>query len=142
MNDVILRSVAVLRKSNEGERLNWTVNLDEEIAVNADAHDLMELAGIVLENAAGWADSQVKVTCTLKDGLAELVVEDDGKGMSDAQIARLGVRGVRLDESSTGTGLGLSIAFEIVELNRGKVVVDRGELGGLRVTVRLPRSPG
>jgi signal transduction histidine kinase len=97
------------------------------------------LAGIVLENAAKWAESQVRITCATRGGMAELVVEDDGKGLSDEQIARLGVRGVRLDESSAGTGLGLSIAFEIVALNRGQITVDRGELGGLRVTSRLPR---
>jgi signal transduction histidine kinase len=53
-------------------------------------------------------------------------------------IARLGVRGVRLDESSAGQGLGLSIAFEIVRLNRGTIAIDHSRFGGMRLTVMLP----
>ena len=66
------------------------------------------------------------------------MVEDDGVGASDEKIAQLGVRGARLDEASSGDGLGLSIAFEIVAANRGRIVVDRGRLGGLRARVILP----
>jgi signal transduction histidine kinase len=128
----------VLRKSREGEHLNWLVNLEENFRVDMDAHDLLELAGIILENATHWAATQIQVSCSAREGQVELVVEDDGAGASDEKIARLGVRGVRLDEASSGEGLGLSIAFEIVAVNRGRIVVDRGRLGGLRAAVTLP----
>ena len=37
-----------------------------------------------------------------------------------------------------GTGLGLSIAHDIVEINGGRVVLERAPLGGLGVSVFLP----
>jgi signal transduction histidine kinase len=140
VNEVVLRSVAVLRKGYLGENLNWLVDLDTQLDVDMDEHDLLELAGIVLENASQWARSQVKVTGLKRDGEASLVVEDDGAGMSDEDIARLGPRGLRLDEDTPGEGLGLAIAHQIVKLNRGRIEVTRGSMGGLRVDLRLPLS--
>lgn len=138
LNETVLRSVAVLRKSHEGENLNWLVDLQEDLRVDIDVHDLMELAGIVLENAAKWASTRVRIQGTRKDGIVELVIEDDGNGLTDEQITRLGVRGTRLDESTPGEGLGLAIAFEIVRLNRGTIAAERSRLGGLCVRITLP----
>jgi signal transduction histidine kinase len=98
----------------------------------------MELAGIVLENASQWATASVRINGTRTAEAAILAVDDDGAGLSDEMIARLGVRGVRLDESSAGQGLGLSIAFEIVRLNRGTIAIDHSRFGGMRLTVTLP----
>lgn len=138
LNETVLRSVAVLRKSPSGERLNWLVNLEENLTVDIDKHDLMELAGVVLENGAKWATTQVRLSGERQDRGVELRVEDDGIGVSDDQIARLGVRGVRLDEAVPGEGLGLAIASEIIRLNHGTFTAERSRLGGLCVRVCLP----
>lgn len=140
LNEVVLRSVAVLRKSYLGEKLNWMVDLSEQLDVDMDEHDLLELTGIVLENASQWAQATVQVSCLAQDGEASFLVEDDGAGMEEADISRLGVRGTRLDEDSQGEGLGLSIAYQIVQLNRGRIAVGRGRLGGLKVSMWLPLS--
>ena len=137
LNEVVLRSVAVLRKGSR-EGLNWMLELDADLRVDMDEHDLLELAGIILENASQWATERVLVRCVADGNVALFVVEDDGVGVSDDKIAQLGIRGLRLDENSAGEGLGLSIAFEIVRLNSGTIDVSRGQLGGLRVAVRLP----
>lgn len=140
LNETVLRSVAVLRKGHEGETLNWLVDLEEDLRVDIDEHDLMELAGIVLENAAKWAAARVRINGVRKEANVELVVEDDGDGLTDEQIKRLGVRGTRLDENTRGEGLGLAIAFEIVRLNRGTILAERGRLGGLCVRICLPSA--
>ena len=140
LNDTALRSVAVLRKSPQGEQLNWLVDLEPELRVDLDEHDLLELAGIILENASQWASSSVRVNGSREADTVTFVVEDDGMGVSDDMIARLGVRGVRLDESGSGEGLGLAIAFEIVRLNRGNIGINRSRSGGMRVTVTLPSA--
>jgi signal transduction histidine kinase len=136
----VLRTVSVLRKSVNGEHLNWLVDLEDDLRVDLDGHDLMELGGILLENAAKWAAGEIRVNGGRDGSMVQFVVEDDGVGVSDDLITRLGVRGARLDESMPGEGLGLSIAFEIVRLNRGTIAVDRSRIGGLRVTVALPQA--
>jgi len=137
LDQALLRSVSVLRKTGRGEELFWKVDVDK-VTADMDPHDLMELIGVLLENAAKWADSEVRVACRGEDGMAVFEVSDDGPGMTDAQIASLGQRGKRLDEARSGTGFGIAIAREILNLNEGTLTLSRAEAGGLKVRVGIP----
>jgi signal transduction histidine kinase len=140
LSDTVLRSVAVLRKAPSREHISWLVDIGPGLEVNMDDHDLMELIGILLENAQQWAAQQVRVRASRTEDAVELVIEDDGKGLSDEQISRLGTRGVRLDEGSGGDGLGLAIAMEITRLNRVNLTLSRSALGGLSARLRFAVS--
>ena len=108
------------------------------VNVDIEQQDLMELAGVLLENAAKWAKSRVEITLSRDADGIETLIADDGPGLTPAQIATLGTRGRRLDESKKGSGLGLSIATEIVERNGGQLSFGDNPGGGLRVHLRLP----
>ena len=75
-------------------------------------------------------------------GEAELriTVEDQGMGMSPAQLARVFERFYRADASGNipGTGLGMSIVKDIIELIGGRVEVHSVLGEGTTVTVTLP----
>jgi signal transduction histidine kinase len=138
LNDTVARTIAVLSRTQEGEELDWQVEMAPGLKVDIDPHDLMELVGVILENAAKWGRSRVVVSGSADAGSAELRIADDGPGLTDEQIAQLGVRGQRHDESRRGSGLGLAIALEVVALNAGTMHFARAGEGGLEVTVRLP----
>ncbi len=74
------------------------------------------------------------------DGMMEVVVEDDGPGLSEEELARAMARGARLDEAAPGQGLGLSILKETVDLYAGELLFERGALGGLKARLRLPAT--
>jgi two-component system sensor histidine kinase QseC len=71
----------------------------------------------------------------------ELTVQDNGPGLSDDDLARLGERFFRvLGTSATGSGLGWSIIRHIAALQHMDVQVGKSsELGGLQVTLRYPQ---
>jgi two-component system sensor histidine kinase QseC len=75
-----------------------------------------------------------------------IVVEDEGRGVSPAQLARLGDRFHRVTgEVETGSGLGLSIVRRIAALHGLDVqFIDRAAVEpgktGLRVEVRRRRG--
>ncbi len=140
LDQALLRSVAVIRKAGRGPDIFWRLDADKS-SVDMDPHDLMELVGVLLENAAKWARTQVEIICRPSGDMAEFIVRDDGPGLSDEDIAKLGKRGGRLDEERSGTGFGIAIAREILELNGGTLVLARSEAGGLQTTVRIPAAP-
>lgn len=140
LNETVDRTIAVLSRTQEGEELDWQVELAAGLTVDIDPHDLMELIGVILENAAKWGKSRVQVVGRAVGEFVEITISDDGPGLTEEQIARLGVRGQRHDESRRGSGLGLAIALEVVALNAGNVHFARAPEGGLAVTVRLPRA--
>jgi len=136
VDDALIRSVAVIRKTGRGGELFWHLSTGHASA-DIDSHDLMELVGVLLENAAQWALSEVYVSSSSADGWAHFEVSDDGPGVSEAQIQMLGERGRRLDETRTGTGIGLAVAKEIVRLNGGSLSFSSNAMGGLKCGVTL-----
>jgi signal transduction histidine kinase len=65
--------------------------------------------------------------------VVRVVVEDAGEGLDPEDVAR--------GRSGAGsTGLGLDVARRTAEQAGGRLVVDRGPLGGARVTLELPAA--
>jgi len=113
---------------------------DDPIAFAGEREDFEEICGNLLENACKWADSRVEVSIAPSDASAmfEVLVADDGPGISAEKRELALRRGQRLDESKPGTGLGLSIVVETVRAYRGEVELDTSPLGGLQVRLTLP----
>jgi signal transduction histidine kinase len=121
------------------------ISLDAEadVTFRGEREDLLEMAANLVDNACKYGKQQVVVRLTPpseRDGLFEIVVEDDGPGLSDADIARAMARGSRLDEAAPGQGLGLSILKETVDLYAGELLFERSDLGGLKARLRLPAT--
>ncbi|MFP3480689.1 ATP-binding protein, partial [Burkholderia sp. SIMBA_057] len=81
----------------------------------------------------------VTVSQTLAEGLpmAEIIVEDNGRGVPHAQQADLFKRFFRGDGQSesgvdSGAGLGLAIVHDIMALHRGSVHYEDAPEGGAR----------
>lgn len=96
----------------------------------------------VVENAIthGVPGEHVAVLLEHKDGQFVLTVVDDGPGVSEAILPRLGERTFRADEARQrdprGSGLGLAITSEVCTRCGWKLDFGREEPRGLRVTFR------
>ena len=95
----------------------------------------------LLDNAAKWSPPDGVVTIRIAEGV--LTVDDEGQGISDADLPHVFDRFYRAEESRSmpGSGLGLSIVRQVVERHSGSVTAGRCPSGGSRFTVRLPGSP-
>ncbi len=132
--------IRTLKRTAEGELLDWPVSATPGIMVPVDPQDLRELLGNLLENAGKWASTTVK-TAVLHAGPDLLVViEDDGPGVDPEKIAIMTERGTRLDHGKPGTGLGLTIAKDITDVYGIDLVLENRPEGGFRVTLRLPST--
>ena len=136
-------------------RLYPQVRLDMDgsktACVAIERQDLDEILGNLIENAAKYGGGSVFVTIDAHCGDAAVAdkrfcdvwIEDDGAGIPAAERTRIFARGARLDTGKPGTGLGLAIVRDVAEIYGGSVTLGESEdLGGLLVTLRLPRSSG
>jgi signal transduction histidine kinase len=129
----------VLKRMHAQRDIAIMVDCPSELAFRGERQDLEEMAGNLIDNACKWAHSQVNVTARRTSLTSfQLVIEDDGEGLSEEDRARVGERGERLDESVPGSGLGLAIVRDIAKLYGGEVTLEEATLGGLEVRLRLP----
>ena len=114
---------------------------DRQLVARLERQDLDDLIGNLLENAAKYGGGSVFVTVQRSDAMAEILVEDDGPGISPTDRTRVIDRGVRLDSGKPGTGLGLAIVRDVAEIYDGSIALEESEdLGGLLVRLRLPAA--
>ena len=132
--------VRTLKRSPRGAVLRWLLDVHDGADAAILPEDLTELLGNILENATKWANKAVSVSVTKGNKAISIRVEDDGPGVPENQLNTLGQRGVRLDEQKQGTGLGLAIARDVSEAYDGALSFEQSHMGGLAVTVQIPRS--
>lgn len=94
----------------------------------------------LVHNAIKFARGAVWVETTLGEAGAELIVDDDGPGFSEADM-RAGPAFGRRGSASLGvggSGVGLALAAAVAALHGGAVALERSPRGGARVRLALP----
>lgn len=135
--------IRVMRKLNPDKTIESYLP-DGQIIFAGEKEDVEEIIGNLLENAAKWSLSLIKIdlSLTARDDKSLkrflICIEDDGPGLDENDISEALKRGRRLDETVPGTGLGLSIVVDTVREYGGELKLDRSQLGGLRIRIYLP----
>ena len=140
VNPVLEKLINVIAKLNPRIDFAFEHSDDVELVFKGEEHDLQEIFGNLLENAAKYAKLEVRVSAHHDAGNIIICVEDDGIGMAKKDIAKAKLRGGRVDEGKTGWGLGLSIVSDIVDEYEGSFELEQSSLGGLKAVVTLPGS--
>ena len=106
--------------------------------VEAESASLVAALVAVLENAAqaSPAASTVRIATRVQGQRAEVVIEDQGPGISAEMLDNL-FEPFATDRS-TGTGLGLSIASNVIRRHRGDIAAHNRPEGGACFTIALP----
>lgn len=118
---VVPRVVEVLRRTPQGGRLRWDINIPAGLAARIDPADLTEAVGALAENAARHARGCVAIRGQRDGAAVTLRLQDDGPGVPEADLRRLVERGVRLDGEGAGQGFGLSIVADIARSAGGEI---------------------
>jgi two-component system sensor histidine kinase KdpD len=96
----------------------------------------------VIENAARFTPTgkRISVSAGAPDGVIQVRVSDEGRGVDPSHRGRIFEPFVRADDSP-GTGLGLAIARAIVEAHGGRIWFEDHPGPGAAVLFDLPREP-
>jgi signal transduction histidine kinase len=137
----VWESVEAVQRAVERLYEKVTVDIagDKGAQVRVERQDLDEMVGNLVENAAKYGGGRVFVTVEPKDGVVDIIVEDDGRGIPQQEREAIFQRGARLDTDKPGTGLGLAIVRDVAEIYGGRVSLEESEdLGGLLARLSLP----
>jgi signal transduction histidine kinase len=130
--------IAVIERTELGERLIFEVHVPDDVQVPVAGEDLTELLGALIENAARHARHRVRVRGGMTAHECRLCVEDDGSGLGRESSEAVMARGSRLDEAGPGHGLGLAIVNDLMQATGGTITLGRSDLGGLEARLAWP----
>jgi len=117
------------------------IDCDPGLIIRMDAQDIEEVLGNLLDNALKWCRSAMALTVRRRPDGIEVMIEDDGPGIPEADRAEAMRSGARLDTSKPGTGLGLAIASDLLQAYGARISLeDSAALGGLAVRITLPHQ--
>ena len=139
--DLVKKMISIFKKLYPEVQINLDESVQEAF-VFGSMDDLEEVIGNIIENACKYGKNKIEVEIRISEkNNLQLVISDDGLGLSQEQMNKVFARGFRIDEQKPGTGLGLNIVKDIVETYmKGKVTLSKSKLGGLEVNILLPLS--
>lgn len=114
--------------------------------MQGDERRLGQVITNLLENSIRYTDPGGSVELRLGTEEKHLVLElrDSAPGVPEDALQRIFERLYRVDKSRSrakgGSGLGLSICRTIIEAHGGEISASNRATGGLKITMRLPRS--
>lgn len=136
---VIQGLVRVMQRVYADRQLEFVEQPDQaNLAFRGEEQDLQEMLGNLIDNASKWAKSRIEIQVKIVAGKLRVDIDDDGKGIAEAERDDVLKRGVRADEQVPGTGLGLAITADLARMYGGDLQLAKSLLGGLRVSLILP----
>jgi signal transduction histidine kinase len=90
--------------------------------------------------ASAEKKGSVRIACTRKDFYVDVRIEDDGPGITPAQMNKIFDPYFTTKQAKSGTGLGLYITKKVVEDHNGSIKVESTPGTGSVFTIRLPLS--
>jgi signal transduction histidine kinase len=140
--DAVIRDrTAAWRPAAEERNVALSAITADPVQARMGEGQLEQILDNLLANAldAAPAGGNVWVSATATGSSAQIVIADDGPGMSEQQQRTA----FRRFSSATpgGTGLGLAIVHRLVTSNGGSAELSDTPGGGLTITLQLPADP-
>ena len=143
IDEQLRQTILLLEPKWSRRQLNIIPKL-EPVSYPCDSELLMQAWINLLDNAIKFSPDESSITLTLKEDASgvQVIVEDEGQGMSEQTLRHLYDKFYQEDTSHTngGNGLGLALVKRIVELHDGTIQAASKPGKGSCFTVFLPQK--
>ena len=126
-----------LQKVYADKNLDLHIKIPDETLIKIDQGDLYELLGNLLENAFKWSKSKITISVEQSKQQTQIIIEDDGPGISDNEKERILLRGQRADQNTPGHGLGLAMVNDILLMYKGSMEISKSKMGGAKIIITI-----
>lgn len=133
----------ILRDICKKFSIQYDLDIEGNAVVKGNENALKRCFLNIISNAAKFAQI-CKISISSKNGIVQVIIEDNGPGVDNSEIDFLTKPFYKVDKSRNmkhgGVGLGLAITNNIVLKHNGNIAFQKSSLlGGLKVTVTLPQ---
>ena len=112
--------------------------------IEGDKNRLVQVLTNLISNASKYSPvgSHIVISIERVEGNLQIIVKDNGPGISQADQQKIFDAFYRVDNqitrSESGTGLGLSIVKSLIEAHGGKISIESPTGGGAEIGFWLP----
>ncbi|TRC76117.1 HAMP domain-containing histidine kinase [Mesorhizobium sp. WSM4307] len=129
----------------QAREVSITANVDGSFLAEVEGELIYRALENVIRNAVKYTaeHSQVTVQCQTTGDLLKVRVADRGLGVGRGELERIFQPFSRGNDAAPGGGygLGLAIARQAIEGHGGRVYASLPDVGGLAITLEIPRRP-
>lgn len=146
IQEIVNKVAELYADKAKSKNIQLAVKVNAEYKAYADYNSVLTITRNLVNNALKFTPNggNIIITAHEEDKHTVLSVQDNGKGMTEAQLQGLKrterAKHTRGTEGETGTGLGMLIVKELVAINNGAMVVSSGPGLGTTIRVKLPRT--
>ncbi|TCH65352.1 HAMP domain-containing sensor histidine kinase [Acinetobacter sp. ANC 4862] len=138
---VVLDVIQALQPFAIEKNIQIQTQLSPHLSIWANEKLIFSCIRNLIDNAIRYAgqNGHVFIDLQQKHQQVKITIEDDGQGVTEDVLQRLGERFYRaLGTKTQGSGLGLSICQKIMELHAGEIHFSQSAHGGLKVELQFP----
>lgn len=148
MVDLINKNLFLLEQQSANKNIKLISEVKEDHFVHADYNMVDTVIRNIISNGIKFTEynGQIMVSARTYDDKVEIVVKDNGKGMTEKQLENL----FEVDKNKigkgtageTGTGLGLIICKDFIQRNGGDIKIESTLGEGTSLYITLPKAVG
>lgn len=115
-----------------------TCIIQDELYIHGNSSKLKQALINIIKNGieAIGSDGTIQIEATAAAGKVQIRISDNGDGMSEDEVAKLGEP--FFSTKTKGTGLGLMVTFRIIEVMKGTISIKSTKGKGTEFIIRFP----
>lgn len=149
LDEILGDAVKSFRTVARNREVSLCFEMPEEMKFSGDAQLLRRLFSNLIDNALKHAKSKVEVAAQDRQNTYEIIVSDDGAGISEEDRPHVFERFYRADKvrsrdettfAGSGAGLGLAISKFIAEAHGGTLGLAKSDENGSTFSIQFPAA--
>jgi K+-sensing histidine kinase KdpD len=147
LREIVEKTISRVKTSAGNKGVSISNNIDSSMLVVADDAMLASALQNVISNALKFTNKGGKISISANPsayGGVELLVQDDGVGISKSKLDEINSKGRTASGADTSgnksTGLGIGFVFDLISANKGTAVWESDGENGATVRISLKKA--